>query len=234
MGNCNLKSLKSLESLLLIDTALETASVAIAREGVIVAQRDNTRQNDHAGWLHTAIQELMTETALSFSELQAVGVVDGPGSYTGMRVGLSAAKGICYAHNIPLITVSSLQLLAGSVAEQATDLILALIDARRQEVYAGLYDKDLNLIQPELAIVLAPDSFEELFSTREVLLTGNGVSKAMSIIQYNDLRMLESGQTGTIFAMLTDKKLLSEQWASLAYHEPRYLKNFYINPKGTG
>lgn len=217
--------------MLLIDTALETASVTIAREGLILAQRESTRQNDHAGWLHTAIQELMTEAGLSFSELQAVGVADGPGSYTGMRVGLSAAKGICYALNIPLISVSSLQLLAGTVAEQATDLILALIDARRQEVYAGLYDKDLNLIQPEQAVILEPGSFQELFLTREVVLTGNGASKAISIIEKNDLRMLESGQTGNTFALLTYKKLLSEQFVNLAYHEPRYLKNFYTHPK---
>jgi len=227
-----LKSLNSLKSLLLIDTALETASVAIAREGMVLAQRQNSRQNDHAAWLHTAIQEVMQEVGVSFSELQAVGVTDGPGSYTGLRVGLSAAKGICYAKNIPLITVSSLQVLAGAVAEKAEDLIMALIDARRDEVYIGVFDRKLNIVLPEQSLVITPETFPGSFANRKVLLCGSGAGKVMRLIKNNDFVLVEIKNINKYLAYSTYEKIKDNKLSNLPYHEPLYLKNNYTTPKG--
>jgi tRNA threonylcarbamoyladenosine biosynthesis protein TsaB len=214
--------------MLLIDTALETASVAIAREGSVLAVRENARQNDHAAWLHTAIRDVMHETDVSFSALQAVGVTDGPGSYTGLRVGLSAAKGICYGQNLPLITVSTLQVLAGAVAEKAEDLIIPMIDARRNEVYVAVYDRALNILLPEQSLILTHEFILHKFQNRKILLTGNGALKATRIILNNDFIVSNSTKTNTYLAKITYDKLCENNITNLSYHEPLYLKNNYL------
>lgn len=218
--------------MLLIDTALETASVAIAREGELLAARENIRQNDHAAWLHKAMQDLMNETNISFSALEAVGVTDGPGSYTGLRVGLSAAKGICYAQRIPLITVSSLEVLAAGVADEAEDLIIALIDARRDEVYAAVYDRTLKVILPEQPMIVTPASFQELPIDNKIILTGSGAKKTLEKIKNKCFMLIESKSINKKIAVLTYKKMFSRSFSELARHEPNYIKNFYLDTKG--
>ncbi len=168
--------------LLLIDTAVNAASVALTSDKKILAQKENTRQNDHAAWLHPAIQSLFEETGISIRQLDAVGVTAGPGSYTGLRVGMAAAKGFCFAQNIPLISISTLQLLAAGVQEEATDLIIALIDARRDEVYAGVYDRDLRPVVEEQAMILGTDSFQSWREKNHVIYTGDGAAKIERLI----------------------------------------------------
>lgn len=217
--------------MLLIDTALEVASVGIAREGMLLCKRENATQNDHAAWLHGAVQEMLNETGLNIGQLEAVGVTKGPGSYTGLRVGMAAAKGICYAKNIPLISVSSLRLLAAGVQNEEADLIIALIDARRDEVYAGFYDRSGNAVQPEQAIILTPESFEEIRKEKKVLLTGNGAQKTIEKLSNKDLFLLESKHTMENLAEITYKKFIKNDFSDLAYHEPAYLKDFYTTAK---
>ncbi len=217
--------------MLLIDTALETASVAIARAGKVLAVRENARQNDHAAWLHIAIQDVMRAADVSFHELQGVGVTDGPGSYTGLRVGLSAAKGICYAQNLPLVTVSSLQVLAGSVAENAEDLIMAMIDARRDEVYIGVYDRALNILLPEQSLILTPEFIRDNFPNRKVLVTGNGAQKATRIINSNDFNLFQNTFMIKYLANLSYEKLIKNIVENVSYHDPLYLKNNYLPTK---
>jgi tRNA threonylcarbamoyladenosine biosynthesis protein TsaB len=218
--------------ILQIDTALEIAHVSIAREGNVLAQRQNETQNDHAAWLHIAIQEILEESRIHLDQLHAVGVTAGPGSYTGLRVGMSAAKGLCYAKNLPLIAVSSLQLLAAGVKDHAEGLIIPLIDARRDEVYAGYYDSKLNLIRAEQALILQPDCFNDLLeSNKKIILTGNGASKTLSIIGSKDLCLIESKHPEKNLALITYEKFYSQALADLAYFEPVYLKEFYTTAK---
>ena len=218
--------------ILQIDTALEIAHVSIAREGNVLAQRQNETQNDHAAWLHIAIQEVLEESGIQLDQLNAVGVTAGPGSYTGLRVGMSAAKGICYAKNLPLIAVSSLQLLAAGVKDQAEGVIIPLIDARRDEVYAGYYDSNLNLIRPEQALILQPNCFNDLVEpNKKIILTGNGASKTLPIVDSKDFFLIESKHPEKNLALITYEKFYNRAFADLAYFEPVYLKEFYTTAK---
>jgi tRNA threonylcarbamoyladenosine biosynthesis protein TsaB len=218
--------------ILQINTALEIAHVSIAREGNVLAQRQNETQNDHAAWLHIAIREILEESGIHLDQLNAVGVTAGPGSYTGLRVGMSAAKGICYAKNLPLIAVSSLQLLAAGVKDEAEGVIIPLIDARRDEVYAGYYDLKLNLIRAEQALILQPNCFNDLLEpNKNITLTGNGASKTLRIIDRKDLCLIESKHPEKNLALITYEKFYNRAFADLAYFEPVYLKEFYTTTK---
>jgi len=175
----------------------------------------------------------MTETNVAFSDLKAVGITGGPGSYTGLRVGVAAAKGICYVQQIPLIAVSTLQLLAAGARAQAKGFILSLIDARRDEVYAGLYDPDLNPIRPDQARILNTEFFHELPHEHPIVLTGNGAAKAFAHIATNkNFFVVESKQSVEDLALITYKKFLKGTFEDLAYYEPAYLKDFYLIAKG--
>lgn len=218
--------------ILQIDTALETAHVSIAQEGNVLARRQNEKQNDHAAWLHVAIREILEESGILLDELNAVGVTAGPGSYTGLRVGLSAAKGICYAKNLPLIAVSSLQLLAAGVKEQTEDVIISLIDARRDEVYAGYYDANLNALRAEQALILRSDCFNDFLAPdKKIILTGNGALKALSLLAAKDFTLIESKRHDKNLALITYEKYCISSFVDLAYYEPVYLKEFYTTAK---
>src|SRR5215208_5364975 len=133
-----------------IDTALETASVSLANNGRMLQSLVSESQKDHASWLHPAIKILLEKQGIGMDQLVAVGVSNGPGSYTGLRVGLSTAKGFCYALNIPLITIGTLKLMAFSARDEAEDLICPMIDARRMEVYTAIYTGEMaELIKPQ-------------------------------------------------------------------------------------
>src|SRR5882762_5440642 len=139
-----------------IDTATELASVSLSKEGQSLALLQNKDQKDHASWLHPAIEKMMQETGFRMQELDAVAVTAGPGSYTGLRVGMAAAKGFCYALNIPLITESTLKVMAFAAREQTEPegLYCPMIDARRMEVFTALYSTDLVEIIPATAMVI--------------------------------------------------------------------------------
>src|SRR5215831_19352433 len=118
-----------------IDTSVESASVCLSNDGDVVGLSVNNNKKDHAAWLHRAIQELVKNTGLTLSDLDAIAISIGPGSYTGLRIGLSAAKGLCYALNIPLISVNTLQMMAHAARKEDVQFICPLIDARRMEVF---------------------------------------------------------------------------------------------------
>lgn len=221
---------------LLIDTALNTATVALARDTEILALRQNNRPTDHAAWLHPALQAVLEESGLTPAQLDAVSVVAGPGSYTGLRIGMAAAKGICFTQQIPLITISSLLLLAAGVQTAATDVIISLIDARRDEVYAGVFDRELNLLANEEAVILGPDSFLEWRQNNNPVYTGNGSDKVERLIGIKNIYLPDTKNPEIYFSLLTYKKFGKQEFANLAYSEPMYMKEFYsattISTKG--
>ena len=216
---------------LLIDTALNSAFVALASDQTILACKVNDQQNDHASWLHPAIRSLFEETGIKMGQLDAVGVTAGPGSYTGLRVGMAAAKGICFAQQIPLISVSTLQLLAAGAVTESTDVIIALIDARRDEVYAGVYDRGLQALAPEQAMILSPDSFQTWRENNQVVFTGNGTSKVERLIGIKNFLLVTPKRLEQKLAILTYEKFQRAEFADLAYQEPVYLKEFHQNTK---
>ncbi len=140
--------------LLLIDTSQEKASIALSKEGKVLFSEENSISKEHASWLHTAIGRMLAEADISLAELKAIAVIAGPGSYTGLRVGMAAAKGFCYALHIPLITLNTLKVMAESmrsVAEKKKVLICPMIDARRDEVFTALYQPSTVNRQPPSA-----------------------------------------------------------------------------------
>lgn len=205
--------------------------MGLCRDGEVIAARENARQTDHAAWLHPAIQEMMQAGGHQMSDLQAVAVTGGPGSYTGLRVGMAAAKGICYAQQIPLIALSTLQVLAAGVRDEATDVIIALIDARRDEVYAGVYDKNIEPLQAEQAIILNEDALLSWREKNDTIMTGNGAAKAVKLLKSKDLFVFPAKNSILNMAWMASKSWKKKDFADLAYHEPAYLKEFHNTAK---
>ncbi|HQV06588.1 MAG TPA: tRNA (adenosine(37)-N6)-threonylcarbamoyltransferase complex dimerization subunit type 1 TsaB, partial [Chitinophagaceae bacterium] len=137
-----------------IDTALTVASICLSTESEVLDLVKNEQPQSHAAWLHPAIQQMMLAQKKSLQDLTAISVSLGPGSYTGLRVGLSSAKGLCYALQIPLLTIPTTLLLAEAVRQEATDYILPAIDARRNEIFTAIYDTELREIKAPHALIL--------------------------------------------------------------------------------
>src|SRR5271168_1032073 len=146
---------------------------------------ENFEQKAHAAWLHVAVQELMTNTGSRMRDLQAVAVTAGPGSYTGLRVGMAAAKGFCYALGIPLITEDTLRVMAFAASERLpeADLLCPMIDARRMEVFTAVYQKGGKVLLPPIAMVIDENSFSEFLSERFMSFFGDGSYKCKPLIK---------------------------------------------------
>ncbi|MBA4166862.1 MAG: tRNA (adenosine(37)-N6)-threonylcarbamoyltransferase complex dimerization subunit type 1 TsaB, partial [Chitinophagaceae bacterium] len=142
--------------ILSIDTAMENAGLCVAENAEILSIKTNSRQTDHAAWMHNAIKDALQDAGKKMSDLNAVAVTSGPGSYTGLRVGMASAKGLCYVLNVPLITESTLHLTAFGVKKNTNDLswICPMIDARRMEVFTVLYDDGFHERQGPSAMIL--------------------------------------------------------------------------------
>jgi tRNA threonylcarbamoyladenosine biosynthesis protein TsaB len=234
-----------------IDTALDTASLSLAQEGRLLQSSTNERQGDHAAWIHPAIQKLMQISRLSLGDLNAVGISIGPGSYTGLRIGLATAKGLCYSLKIPLITVGTLEALALSAIKNLEtsafdsrthdsrpayrtgrltthDLLFCpMIDARRMEVFTAVYDSNLNEVVNPHAIALNEQSFEELLKGRKILFLGNGSIKFKNLCQNAHAMFKNIGLNPVALAILTYRNFIGNNFAALAYEEPLYLKEFF-------
>ncbi len=210
-----------------IDTSLETASVCLTKDKEVLQIRFNKEQTGHAAWLHPAIDMMMKSSGIAFSVLQAIAVCNGPGSYTGLRIGMSAAKGFCYALQIPLLTVSSLQMLALAVQNGQTDIIAPLIDARRMEVFTALYDNRLQELSPPRVMILDADSFSDSLKEKKIIFCGDGIKKLKPLISSPNAYYSEKTADASCLAGLAHEKFLLEQFTDLAYSEPMYLKDFY-------
>jgi tRNA threonylcarbamoyladenosine biosynthesis protein TsaB len=210
-----------------IDTAQESASLCLARGEESLGLKVNDLQSDHASWIHKAIQDLMAETGLALSHLDAIAVTIGPGSYTGLRVGLASAKGLCYASGKPLICIPTLDMMAYAARFTEATLICPMIDARRMEVYAAIYDKNMNVVVSAEAIILDPTTYQSYITAHPVCFCGSGSIKLQSIIQsqhahFEDIPFSAVNMTG-----MSTRKFNLQDFASLAYAEPLYIKEFY-------
>lgn len=222
--------------LLHIDTATEHASVCLSKDDVVLGLIESSEQKNHASFVQPAIQRLFTGNEFELKDIDAISVTAGPGSYTGLRVGLASAKGICYALNKPLILVNTLEVMAQSILShcQSTNkpinqstLLCPLIDARRMEVFTGLYDPFLKEIEPPHALIIDEQSFGSLLKTHTILFSGTGSHKLKSVLSNASASFLNIQHNASHLAIRAINAYYSERFADLAYSEPLYVKDFF-------
>lgn len=218
-----------------IDTALPTASVSISKNEVLLSSRINANDRDHAAWLHVAINEILNEQGYTVKDLKAVAISHGPGSYTGLRIGMAAAKGFCYALNIPLITISTLEIMAMAAVEiipheelKQVETLIPMIDARRKEVYMGIFNPDIKIILDPIAVNLEEYNFNQLLEKNKVLFFGSGSKKFNEFMHHRNAFFKEFDFAGAIFMIKKSwQKYDNVVFADLALSEPLYIKEFH-------
>lgn len=219
-----------------IETSTTLCSVALAEAGEVVSVKEINEGYTHAENLHVFIEEVLEKTGKSVKDLNAIAVGSGPGSYTGLRIGVSAAKGLAYALQIPLISVNTLQIMAAVAIQKVKSDVLfcPMLDARRMEVYTALFDKDLNTIKETTAKIL-PEDLSFFTTGKAIAFFGDGMLKCKEILSQipqssfiDDVVPLSGA-----LAQLSFQKYGKKQFEDVAYFEPFYLKDFLINkPKG--
>jgi len=214
--------------LLQIDTSNTAAAIYLTQDGHILAMENNAVPNMQATWIHKAIEALMQATNYSLQQIDAVSVSNGPGSYTGLRIGLSTAKGICYAMGKPLITISTLEIMVYSLRHITHGYICPMIDARRQEVYMALYKaNNREQMLPMQAHILSDQSLKEYLDEDIVFMVGDGSNKADEIITHSNKKIVSMPVLQSSFTALSYKYFEAGSFADLFYAEPFYCKPFY-------
>lgn len=215
-----------------IETSTKNCSVTLAKDGVIVKAKEiNTGNYSHAEMLHPFISEVFNNSSYLLSDLEAVAVGKGPGSYTGLRIGVSAAKGICFSLDIPLIAINSLQILANQVKTD-NGIIIPLIDARRMEVYAAVFDKNIENIRETKAEIINENSFQNFTKENKTFVLGDGAEKCKNIIHGKELIFLDNCHpSANDMTSISEQKYHSKDFEDVAYFEPFYLKDFLVNPE---
>ena len=213
-----------------IETSSKICSVALSDYGSVYFSLESNSEMDHASKLAPFVDECMVQLKRHEKELDAVAVSIGPGSYTGLRIGLSLAKGLCFGLNIPLIGVPTLKLLAvkamfSTPYIEDDPVFVPMIDARRMEVYTAAYDLQLNEVMPPQALILDENSYSEL-QGRAVVLIGDGVAKAEKVISLKYLQAISKMPLATDMIALSEKALREKDFIDIAYSTPFYLKNF--------
>lgn len=220
--------------ILCLETATPTCSVAINDGNRNLALRECKGQNAHSEKITIFIKEVMEEIGLDYSQLDAVAVSQGPGSYTGLRIGVSTAKGVCYAAGLPLMAIDTLHAMAYGMKhlinidmEQA-DLWVPMIDARRMEVYCSVFDFSLNKVKDTAALVVDEHCFDDLLKEHRLWLFGDGAPKLKTLFKdVPNIQIVDDfAPSAAYMATLTDQALKASDFVDVAYFEPFYLKDF--------
>ena len=213
--------------ILCIETATTNCSVSIVKNDETVAViEDNSKSYSHAERLHTSIDAVVKKSGITLCELSAVAVSKGPGSYTGLRIGVSTAKGLCFSLDIPLISVSTLHALASQV-EQEEGFIVPMLDARRMEVYTAVFDTKYQLLHPVEAKVLDADAYNTYLDKVPVFFIGNGVTKWKILCTHPKAIFIEDALPSAIqMGKIAYQKYVEKDFEDTAYFEPYYLKDF--------
>jgi tRNA threonylcarbamoyladenosine biosynthesis protein TsaB len=211
-----------------IETSTKNCSVTIAKNGETIVCNEIAEEGySHAERLHVFIEASLKEVGIAFSDLSAIAVSQGPGSYTGLRIGVSSAKGLCYALGIPLIAIDTLQILAAQ-ARVSNGLIIPMIDARRMEVYSAIFTTELINKRETLAEVLTENSFEELEGP--IYFVGDCAEKAQTVLKKENFIFLEEiiFPSANEMSALSFEKFKNNDTVDVAYFEPFYLKDFMV------
>ena len=216
-----------------IETSTTNCSVSLSKEGETLLLKEDYNSNySHAERLHLFIEEVINEANISKDDLSAVAISKGPGSYTGLRIGVSTAKGLCYALDIPLISVSTLEALADQVKVD-DGVVIPMLDARRMEVYSAIFDQNNNQIRETKAQVLDENSFKAYLKNGKVYFIGNGVEKSKEIIIHKNAVFIENKlPSSENMSKISYDKYKKSDIEDVAYFEPYYLKDFIaLKPK---
>ena len=219
--------------ILLIETATKSCSVSLSYENKIIACKEEVnKQYSHAEKLTVFITELFKTQDFSIKDLDAIAVSKGPGSYTGLRIGVSTAKGLCYALDIPLISVSTLKAMAFRMAQKEdSDLYCPMIDARRMEVYNAFYNSTNKEIRGIQADIIEADSYQKELD-KKVLFFGDGAQKCKQIIQHPNAKFLDDiFPSSKDMLEIANEKFSENFFEDVAYFEPFYLKDFVTGKK---
>ena len=217
-----------MEYILNIETATKNCSVALAKGGKTIVCKEIAEEGySHAERLHVFIEAIIKEAGITLNDLSAIAVSQGPGSYTGLRIGVSAAKGLCYALDIPLIAVDTLQALASQVTI-SSGLIIPMIDARRMEVYSAVFDPNLERKREVLAEIITENSFEDLHET--LYFVGDCAEKCKSVLTKENYVFLDKivHPSAKEMSAISFEKFKKSDTVDVAYFEPYYLKDFMI------
>jgi len=216
--------------ILSIETAISVCSVALHREGKLIGALELHQDNVHSQKLMPVIDALFIQAGVQTTGLDAVAISAGPGSYTGLRIGVSTAKGLAYAHDLPLISIDTLDALAYRLHEivEAVDFIVPLIDARRMEVYQKVVDGSLNELSPLEPLILDESSYEDYLSKGKVYFLGDAVFKLKNEIRHPNARFINLVNSAISVGELAYKKFLVNDFVDVAYFEPNYLKEFRV------
>ncbi|RZK82178.1 MAG: tRNA (adenosine(37)-N6)-threonylcarbamoyltransferase complex dimerization subunit type 1 TsaB [Pedobacter sp.] len=218
--------------ILQIETATQVCSVALAKDGNTIAVKELQASNIHASSLTLFIQDVMETAGLQYKDLDAIAVSKGPGSYTGLRIGVSTAKGLCYALDKPLIGINTLTMMAGGYVDKHPDykaLICPMIDARRMEVFTAVYDQQLNEVEPVNAKIIDAESFSGLLAANELVFIGDGADKCSEVLQHtNSTFSTENYNSAANMSKIAYGAFVAGAFEDVAYFEPFYLKDFVL------
>ncbi|MDO1513505.1 tRNA (adenosine(37)-N6)-threonylcarbamoyltransferase complex dimerization subunit type 1 TsaB [Maribacter confluentis] len=217
-----------------LETSSTNCSVCVAKDGIILAIRElNSANYSHAEKLHVFIEEVIEEATIKMDDIEAIAVSKGPGSYTGLRIGVSAAKGLCYALGIPLISISTLKSMASQIVDiENNAVVVPVLDARRMEVYSAVFDHQMNQVRDTKAEIIDEHSFQGFLGDATVHFVGSGAEKIRGVLN-----------TGTVIfhthivpsskemALLSFDKFKEQKFEDVAYFEPYYLKDFVLQTK---
>ncbi|ALJ06008.1 tRNA threonylcarbamoyladenosine biosynthesis protein TsaB [Pseudalgibacter alginicilyticus] len=214
-------------TILSIETATTNCSVSLSRNGKTVVLKENYDQGySHAEKLHVFIDAVLSEAEITLKALDAIAISKGPGSYTGLRIGVSTAKGLCFAQDKPLISVPTLEALAHQV-ECNQGVIVTMLDARRLEVYSAVFDTEYNQIRQTEAQILDETSFRDFLEKGSVYFIGDGVEKTKELIKHPNAVFIENKlPSSNNMGLLAYNKYKNNDIEDVAYFEPYYLKDF--------
>jgi len=222
-------------NILCIETATVACSVALTSNGNVLSKKETTDKNAHSAKLTLFIDEVLKENNIGYANLDAIAISKDPGSYTGLRIGVSTAKGLCYALDLPLISINTLQSLAygmsgfnslGKIVGEGF-VLCPMIDARRMEVYAALYNSGLGEIRETKAEIIETDSYSEFLEQSQVVFFGDGAEKCKEVISHPNAIFMDGvlASSGNM-ALLAYQKYKQKDFEDVAYFEPFYLKDF--------
>ena len=216
-----------------LETATTNCSVSVSKDNDILCLKENNAADySHSEQLHLFIKEALREASLSFSDLDAIAVSKGPGSYTGLRIGVSSAKGLCFSLDLPLISVPTLESMAHQVDLKEGEVVIPVLDARRMEVYSCVFDDKHKDIRETRAEIIDEASFGDYVSFTKVHIVGSGAEKCKQVLHapnFNfDISIVPSAKE---MAFLAYHKFLNRDFEDVAYFEPYYLKDFVLQTK---
>jgi len=221
-----------------IETSTTICSVCISRDGELVEIKESSEEKSHAKKLTVFIEKLLKENSIEFNDLDAISISKGPGSYTGLRIGVSTAKGLCYAKDIPLIAINTLQSMACGIIHKVQcneleindfehSILVPMIDARRMEVYSAFFNNSGDFKREVKAEIIDENSFQEVLAENQMIFFGDGSEKIQDVVQHKNAVFVKNiNPSSKDMIKLSEKAFSNKQFEDVAYFEPFYLKDF--------